>query len=82
VLRTMRNGDLLSGTTARPGFQVWGMLRAKDSDASAARPAGLTEKGDLVGLPEADHAAAREAAQASAQTIAAERDKLRKLLGT
>lgn len=81
VLRTQPNGDVITGTTARPGFLVWGMLRAKDADAASARPAGLTEKGEVVLLPEADHAAAREAAQSAAAVIVAERDKLRKLMG-
>ncbi|WP_457419266.1 hypothetical protein [Roseateles sp. P5_E7] len=81
ILRTQPNGDVLTGITTRPGFRVWGVLRANGADAAAARPAALTEKGELVMLPEADHAAAREAAQATAQLITAEREKLRKLLG-
>jgi hypothetical protein len=82
ILRTQPNGDVMTGTTARAGYMVWGVLRAKGADGAAARPAALTEKGELVMLPEADHAAAREAAQAAAQVITAERERLRKLLGT
>ncbi|MGQ3053806.1 MAG: hypothetical protein ACT6S0_18670 [Roseateles sp.] len=82
ILRTQANGDVLTGTTAKPGFMVWGVLRASGAAASAARPAALTEKGELVLLPEAEHAAAREAAQAAAQVIVAERERLRKLLGS
>jgi hypothetical protein len=81
ILRTQPNGDVLTGTTARPGFLVWGVLRSKGAAADAARPAGLTESGEVVVLPEADHAAAREAAQAAAQVIVDERERLRRLLG-
>ncbi|MFG6433861.1 hypothetical protein [Roseateles sp. LYH14W] len=82
ILRTQPNGDVMTGTTARAGYMVWGVLRAKGADGAAARPAALTEKGELVMLPEADHAAAREAAQAAAQVITTERERLRKLLGS
>lgn len=81
ILRTQPNGDVLTGVTTRPGFMIWGMLRSKGADAAAARPAALTEQGQLVLLPEADHAAAREAARVSAEVITAEREKISKLLG-
>ncbi|MFG6413104.1 hypothetical protein ACG02S_04255 [Roseateles sp. DC23W] len=81
ILRTQPNGDVLSGVTTRPGFLVWGVLRHSGGDAAAARPAALTEQGQLVMLPESDHAAAREAARASAEVITTERERLRQLLG-
>ena len=77
VIRTRSNGDVITGTTAMPGYQIFGMMRTADGTVT---PTGLTVGAEYVTLLPAENARAREIAAQAAAVLLAERARYRALI--
>ncbi len=77
VIRTRSNGDVITGVTTVPAYQIFGMMRTAGGTVT---PTALTLEGQYVALPSAEHARAREVAAQSAAVLLAERARYRALI--
>lgn len=77
VIRTRANGEVITGVTNMPGYQIFGVLVGLNGSVT---PTGLTANGQYVTLPPADHERARTLAAQSATTLMAERMKYRAMM--
>ena len=74
VIHTRATGEVITGMTNVPGYQIFGMMRARDGTVT---PTAVTQSSGYVTLPPADHDRARAAATQAAAALLSERMRYR-----
>ena len=74
VIRTRNNGEVITGMTNVPGYQIFGVMRSTNG---VVTPTALTSDGAYVVLPAAQHDRARALAAQAAATLLTERTRYR-----